>query len=165
MRGFVRELISIVTWVAAIWLAVTYSDQVSLLLPEAINSANLPPEGNDYVTNLRVTVAFVLIFVGTLIFGMLVNFVLGQIMKAQILKGLDRVLGMLFGLARACVIITILVLAAGALTSLPSSSTWHKTKLIKPFETAAIWVVGQLPDHLAQHFNFPSAAPSIELEL
>ena len=165
LRGFVREAVSIATWIAAIWLALRYSEQVSFLLPSAIDGANFSLGESGQVSNMRVGVAFVLIMIGTLVFGALVNFVLSQVMKTHILKGVDRVLGMFFGLARASVIITILAMTAAALTSLPESSTWKTSRLIKPFEHAAVWVVKHLPDRYAHHFKFDVRAPNTEYKL
>ncbi len=165
LRGFVREAVSIATWVAAIWLAVTQSEQVSFLLPEAIDSASFSFGEKEYGTNIRVGIAFVLIMVGMLVFGALINFVLSQIMKAQILKGVDRMLGMLFGLLRASVITTILVITASAFTTLPQTSTWQASRLIKPFEQTAAWVVDHLPERYAQQFRLPQKVPSAEIQL
>ena len=165
LRGFVREAVSITTWIAAIWLALRYSEQVSFLLPDAIDGANFSLGEGGHLSNLRVGIAFVLIMVGTLIFGALINFVLSQIMKTQILRGVDRILGMFFGLARASVIITILTMTAAAFTAMPETSTWKSSRLIKPFEHAAIWVVQQLPEHYAQRFKFNEQAPNLEYKL
>lgn len=165
LRGFVREVVSIVTWVAAIWLALTQSQQVSLLLPEAIDSASLSFGEKEYGTNLRVGIAFMLIMVGVFVFGALINFVLSQIMKAHILKGMDRMLGMVFGLLRASVITTILIMTASAFTTLPLTETWQASKFIKPFEHAAEWVVGQLPERYAQEFRMPVKVPSSDIQL
>lgn len=165
LRGFVREAVSIVTWVAAIWLALTQSEQVSFLLPEAIDGASLSFGEKEYGTNIRVGIAFVLIMVGVLVFGALVNFVLSQIMKAQILKGVDRMMGMLFGLLRASVITIILIMIASAFTTLPQTSTWQVSQLLKPFEQAAVWVVDQLPERYAQTFRMPGKVPNAEIQL
>ncbi len=165
LRGFVREAVSIATWVAAIWLALSQSEQVSYLLPEAIDSASFSFGDKEYGSNIRVGIAFVLIMVGVLVFGALINFVLSQVMKAQILKGVDRMLGMVFGLLRASVITIILIMTASAFTTLPESTTWDTSRLIKPFEKAAVWVVQQLPDRYAQQFRLPSHQPSPEIQL
>ena len=165
LRGFVREAVSIATWVIAIWLALSHAEQVSFLLPEAIDSASLSFGENEYGSNIRVGVAFVLIMVGVLVFGALINFVLSQIMKTQILRGVDRMLGMVFGLVRASVITTILIMTASAFTTLPLSSTWQASRLIKPFEHAAVLVVDQLPDRYAQQFRLPAQTPNADIQL
>ncbi len=165
LRGFVREVVSIVTWVAAIWLALSHSEQVSFLLPEAIDSASFSFGGKDYGTNIRVGIAFVLIMVGVLVLGALINFALGQVMKAQIFKGMDRMLGLIFGVLRASVITTILIMTASAFTTLPQTSIWQSSRLIKPFELAAVWVAAQLPEQYAQQLRMPAEAPNAEIQL
>ncbi len=164
LRGFVREAVSIATWVAAIWLALSHSEQVSFLLPEAISSASFSFGEKEYGTNIRVGIAFVLIMVGVLIFGALINLVLGKIMKAQILRGMDRMLGIVFGVMRASVITTILIMTASAFTTLPHAATWQSSRLIKPFEQAAVWVVAQLPERYAQQFRLSAKIPNAEIQ-
>ena len=117
-KGFVRSIISLITWIAAIGLALTQAEQVAMLLPESMDTLSLPLGDRDYGSNVRVGVAFILIFIGVLLLGGLVNFVFGQIMQAQNLKGMDRALGMLFGLIRASAIVVILIMLTSAFTTL-----------------------------------------------
>lgn len=165
LRGFVHEVVSIAAWVIAIWLALSHAEQVSFLLPEVIDSTIFSFGENEYGSNIRVGVAFVLIIVGVLVSGALINFVLSQIMKTQILRGVDRMLGMVFGLVRASVITIILTMTASAFTTLPLSSTWQTSRLIKPFEQAAVLVVDQLPDRDAQQFRPSAQAPNADIQL
>ena len=164
LRGFVREVVSIATWGAALWLAFSQSGQVALLLPETIDVARLSFGDKQYGVNLRVIIAFVLIMVGVLILGALINFVLCQFMKAKMLQGLDRMLGVVFGLLRAAVVATLLIMAAAAFTTLPATSTWQSSRLVKPFEQAAVWVVRQLPERYARWFKLPAGAAVIEIQ-
>ena len=48
MRGFVREVVSILAWIAALILAVTQSAWLASLLPEAIDSASFSFGGEQY---------------------------------------------------------------------------------------------------------------------
>ena len=153
-KGFVSSFISLITWIAAIGLALTLADQLAMLLPESMDTLSLPLGDRDYGSSVRVSVAFMLIFMGVLIVGGLVNFVLGQIMKAQNLKGMDRALGILFGLIRASVIVVILIMLASAFTSIQESAAWKHSLLISPFESAAQWTVGKLPEHYRYNFIF-----------
>ena len=164
-RGFVREAISLATWVAAIVLALTQADQVAALLPESMDSGSFPFRGKDYGSDVRVAVGFILIFVGVLILGGLINFVFGQIMKAQNLKGIDRMLGTLFGLIRASVIVVVLIMMAVAFTTLQESAAWQNSLLISPFEYAAKWVVGKLPEEYAYNFIFLEPITDEDLQL
>ena len=109
--------------------------------------------------------AFLLIFVGVLILGGLINFVFGQIMKAQNLKGIDRMLGVIFGLIRASAIVVILIMIAVAFTALQESRAWQDSLLIPPFEYAAKWTVSKLPEEYSYNFIFlePITDENIEL--
>lgn len=153
-KGFVRSVISLITWIAAIGLALTQAEQVAMLLPESMDTLSLPLGDRDYGSNVRVGVAFILIFIGVLLLGGLINFVFGQIMQAQNLKGMDRALGMLFGLIRASAIVVILIMLTSAFTTLQESAAWKDSLLISPFESAAQWTVGKLPEQYRYNFIF-----------
>jgi membrane protein required for colicin V production len=164
-RGFVRSIISLITWVAAIGLALTQAEQVAMLLPESMDTFSLPLGDRDYGSSVRISVAFLLIFIGVMVIGGVVNFVFGQIMQAQNLKGIDRGLGMLFGLIRASAIVVILIIMASAFTTLQESSAWQESLLISPFESAAQWTVGKLPEEYRYNFIFlePIADEDIQI--
>lgn len=153
-RGLVREVIAISIWVAAFWLASLYARPLSAFLPDAIDGTTFALNTPEYVSNLRVIVAFALIVIAVFIIGGVINLILKKLMTVLVLRGTDRMLGLLFGLARACAIMVVLVLAAAAFTGLPNSSTWQASSFIRPFEQAAIWVVHKLPDGYAHNFKF-----------
>ena len=102
---------------------------------------------------MRIGLAFIVLIIGTLIAGAVVNHLLGKITKAKVLKGADRFLGLIFGIARGLAIVLIIVLAAG-LTQAPQADWWHEASLIPPFEQGAIRVLNLVPPDLAQHFSF-----------
>ena len=164
-RGFVRSIISLITWIAAIGLALTQAEQVAQLLPESMDTFSLPLGDRDYGSSVRISVAFLLIFIGVMVIGGVINFVFSQIMQAQNLKGIDRGLGMLFGLIRAYAIVVILIIMASAFTTLQESSAWRESLLISPFESAAQWTVGKLPEEYRYNFIFlePIADEDIQI--
>lgn len=164
-RGFVRSIISLITWIAAIGLALTQAEQVAQLLPESMDTFSLPLGDRDYGSSVRISVAFLLIFIGVMVIGGVINFVFSQIMQAQNLKGIDRGLGMLFGLIRAYAIVVILIIMASAFSTLQESSAWRESLLISPFESAAQWTVGKLPEEYRYNFIFlePIADEDIQI--
>jgi membrane protein required for colicin V production len=153
-RGFVKEFVALTTWVAAIWLAVTFSADVAFLLPQWLESARFSLGVRELeIHNLRVGIAFLLLVVGTLLVGSILNYLIGKMVKAPLLKGADRLLGLIFGVARGAAIVVILVMAAG-LTRAPQALWWRDSALIAPFESAAIGLIDLLPRPYAQHFSF-----------
>jgi membrane protein required for colicin V production len=154
LRGFVKEAIALATWIAAIWLAVIFSPTVAAWLPASLERARFALGGTDFeISNLRIGIACIGIIVVTLIAGAAVNYLLGKITQAQVLKGADRFLGLIFGVTRGLAIVLALVLAAGV-TYAPQTEWWRQAKLIPPFEQGAVRALALLPRDIAQHFSF-----------
>ena len=93
-RGLVRETISVAAWVLAFLGANYFGTPLGEVLPESIPS----PE-------LRLLIAFVAVFIVILAVCTLVGQFLAKMVKVAGLGELDHVLGGLFGVARALVVI------------------------------------------------------------
>ena len=128
MRGFVREALSLIGWVAAFWLALRYANPLAELF---LSSITIP--------SLRIITAFTILFVLTLMLAALVNHLAGHLVKRTGLTGTDRAVGIVFGIARGGVVVSILVLLAG-LTSLPQDPWWGESVMIGHFESFALWM-------------------------
>ena len=114
-RGFVRETLSLVGWVLAFLAANAVAAQLGELLP----ASWARPE-------VRVLIAFVVVFVLVLSATTLVAALLSKLFKRAGLGGVDRTLGALFGLARGVVILLAVTIAAG-LTSMPRDPMWSSS--------------------------------------
>lgn len=141
-RGFVREVLSLLAWVAAFWVASTFGASASVLLEPYIT-----------IPTARIVLAFIGVLILTLMAAGLVNHLISQFMEKTGLSGTDRMLGALFGLARGAAIVIIAVLAAG-LTTIPGKAWWQTSQLLAPFETAALYVLKWIPPDLAKYFSF-----------
>ncbi|MCB1749613.1 MAG: CvpA family protein [Gammaproteobacteria bacterium] len=142
LRGFVKEMLSLLAWVAAFWMAIHFSSTASALLEPYVA-----------VATARLVIAFVAVLVATLIGVGVVNFVIGKLIESTGLSGTDRLLGAVFGFARGAAIVGIAVLLAG-LTPLPTQPWWQEAQTIPPFETAALYALNWLPPDLAGNFAF-----------
>lgn len=143
-RGFVKEAISLATWVVAFWISLAYATALSELLPAAVSDHTL-----------RIGIAFAGLFIITLVLGGVVNVLAGQMVKRTGLSGTDRSLGVVFGLLRGVLLVALLVLL-GTLTVMPSEPWWLESKLLPHFEKLAIWLRGFLSENLPAHFVFES---------
>ena len=142
VRGFIKEILSLISWIVAIWVAFMFFANFASLLTPYIDTATL-----------RLFIAFFVLFVVTLILGALVNHLISQLVEKTGLSGTDRALGVIFGILRGAAIVTILVLAAGV-TPMPSDSWWQNSLLLQHFEDLAVWVKQLLPADVAEHVNF-----------
>lgn len=123
VRGFVRESLSLVIWVAALIIAGLFAGALAEVLATQVRA-----EG------LRYPLAFGALFIGTLVVGSLVTRALGMLVDATGLTGLDRTLGVLFGAARAAI---VLVIAAAMTAPVFAESPWWQASLLLPWLLAA----------------------------
>jgi membrane protein required for colicin V production len=136
-RGFVKEALSLVIWVAAFIVARLFADRLSAVLASYIDTPSA-----------RVVAAFVLLFVAVLFIGALINNLIGMLIKATGLSSTDRVLGMGFGIARGCILVVVAV-ALLAMTQVKQDRWWAQSTLIPHFQMMESWtrqVAGETSD-------------------
>ena len=144
LRGFFSEAISLVTWMVAFWVAINFSADQADLFTSMIQTPSL-----------RTATAFAALFLVTLILGALVNRAIQSVVDFTGFGGMDHLLGVLFGMARGVLMISLLVLLAGA-TPLPQDPWWQESSLIHHFEDLAVGARGQLPAHVQDYFSYTS---------
>ncbi|MBV1905779.1 MAG: CvpA family protein [Pseudomonadales bacterium] len=118
IRGFVKEVLSLVIWVTAFALALIFSPQLGELLVEHIASASF-----------RMIIAFGAIFVGALIIGAIIQWGLAKLIQGTGLSGFDRLLGFLFGSVRGVVLCIVILIM---LQSFARDAIWWKQSLLIP---------------------------------
>jgi len=146
MRGFVKEALSLATWVAAFGFAMFYVKPLAAQLPFAVQSEVV-----------RLGIAFAVIFFGVLVIGTIVNHLLSSAVFSIGLGGVDHVLGGLFGVLRGGLIITLLVMLMG-LTASPKQAWWQNSMLMPWFDDAATKLKSVIPPDLSNYLEHPSAA-------
>lgn len=127
-RGFVKEALSLVTWVLAFIVAVLFGDRLAVLFSELIDTPSL-----------RDVVAFFLLFAATLIVGAMVNYLIGELVRMTGLTGTDRLFGMLFGLARGLVVVMALLILLPSMVPVAEDPWWHESTLIPRFLAFEDW--------------------------
>ncbi len=135
-RGLVREVMSLVTWVVAIWAALSFAAVLAGYLPEGIESPSI-----------RLFIGFVGIFAAILIVGAIVNQLLYQLVKATGISGTDRLLGMLFGAARGVLVLALLVIFAKSDVLPLTEESWWQASVLRPYlEPIADLIMEVLPN-------------------
>lgn len=141
MRGFVREVISLVIWVAAIAVSFIFYRYTADLLVNFIHS-----------DSVRLVVSFVGLFLVTLVLGMLINYLIGQLVANTGLSGTDRVLGIIFGIARGILVVVLLMMLV-SLTPFAKESVWHESVLVPHFQPLEDWLSSFLPESMHSHLE------------
>jgi membrane protein required for colicin V production len=149
-RGFIVEVMSLAVWVGAFWLAFTYGDAASLLFESVVEAASA-----------RLLLGYASLFALALAVGGLATWLMGKLVKSTGLSGTDRLLGLVFGLARGYALGAVAVLLAG-FTALPGDAWWEQSRVVPAFQRGAEWLRTHLPESVAEEVNF---VPVIRLEL
>ncbi len=141
MRGLVWMGIFLATWTAAILLAIRFKDDVAQALPIKLSSEVA-----------QTGLAALLIFLGVLIAGAIINFLLHKLVNAIGLGTFDRILGTGLGIALGALAITLLTMLL-SLTELPNQEMWQKSKFIPKFQESATWLQTLIPENLNDIVN------------
>ena len=129
LRGFVREAISLLSWLIGLWLAWHFA----YLLYPWLGGALAEPGIREWAG--RAIVLFLILLVGAAVGSIVSHF----IQRAVGLALMDRVLGGLFGLVRAVVVIGLLVIG-GRAVDLDLEPWWQHTKSMPAAEAVANWL-------------------------
>jgi len=142
MRGLVKEILSLLSWIVALVVANAYGKELAVLLPDAVPGSAT-----------RLIVAFIALFIGIRLLMMLLSMAIDALVKASGLTLADRGLGGLFGLGRGLVLVLAAVLVCG-MTAIPEQTFWKEALFSPMAETAARTVKPFLPGDVARHVRF-----------
>lgn len=132
LRGFVREVLSLASWIIAFFVASHFYPYLAVYLTQI---------ESPYLRNGS---AIALLFIATLILGAIVNYVFAQLVDKTGLSGTDRVLGACFGLLRGILIVASLLFFMDTFTSFSQTDWWKESKLIPHFGFVVEWFFQQL---------------------
>ena len=148
VRGLVREVLGIGAWGGAVAAAI-------LALPsmrEVVRTWLSTPEWVD-------PVSFVVVFLLTLIVLMLIARAIGGFVRSSALGGVDRTLGLVFGLARGAGVVVVAYIVGQMVFPI---ERWPdavlEARTLAPTYEAARWVRDQLPPLYRPHTLDPPPA-------
>ena len=134
-RGFVHEVLSIAAWLVAAWLAREWHEPARQMVVGFVPNADLADP-----------IAYAAVFLVALLVFSMVTGVVGKMVTASALGGLDRSLGALFGLARGAALLVAVYIGAGWV--LPSDR-WPEpvlqSRLLPAVHDGAEWAVSKIP--------------------
>ena len=143
LRGFVRDVMSLASWVVAFIVASQFYPYLANLLTQI---------ESEYVRN---GVAIAILFVLTLIVGAIVNYVISQLVDKTGLSGTDRVLGACFGFLRGVLIVAALLFFVDTFTNFNQNEMWTTSKLIPHFAFIEQWFFEQMQAN-SSFLNLPT---------
>jgi len=142
LRGFIKEVFSLLVWAAAFTVAYHFAGDVADLMK---NSVTLP--------SARTAMGFTGLFIAVLLVGGLITYLLGRLVESTGLSGTDRLLGGVFGSARGLVLVVAILLVAG-FTPIPSDPWWKDSRTIQRMMPLVEWAAEYLPANAREHLDF-----------
>ena len=118
-RGFVKEALSLVTWISAVLIARLFAAQLTVMLEPYIET-----------DPLRLGASYLALFIATLMLGGMVNYLVGEFVRMTGLSGLDRLLGTIFGFARGGIIILVIVALMQYVLPVEKDNWYQQSQLI-----------------------------------
>lgn len=130
LRGLVKEALSLLGWIAAVWLAARYGAEGGQVVAGLVDD----PEARLWAGRL-------LVFIGVLFAASLLTWLVAWLVRRTPVTGMDRALGLCFGLARGTLLVALVVYAvrAGGFEAEP----WCQKSKLLPYAAAVTQVLEQ----------------------
>jgi membrane protein required for colicin V production len=125
MRGFLREAVALVAWLLALFVAWHFSELIEPHLGGLLSGSYVKPWA------ARAIIVVLILMIGAAVGALLSHFV-----RLSIFSGMDRFLGLIFGLLRGAVLIGVFVIL-GQLLRLNDERWWTRSLLIPYGESVA----------------------------
>ncbi len=143
MRGFIKESMSLISWILAVWLGVTFCVEAGEFISQYVNIPN---------PKFRMSAGFALVFIGTLFAGAIISYTITKVFVRGPIRGIDRVLGIGFGAVRgAAIVVALLVVARAA--GQESAGWWQSSGLVAKFRPFVTYAEELLPESWQTEIN------------
>ncbi|TLY51317.1 MAG: CvpA family protein [Gammaproteobacteria bacterium] len=139
-RGLIGEVLALACWIVAVWVAWLFGPQVAAQFTRVD------------VPSARLLIGYALCFIAVLIAGAIVSFLMRKLIRGSGLSGTDRLLGMVFGLARGVALVILVVLLLG-FTPFPRDPWWHQSQLLPSFQQGAQWAAAHMPAEVTKYLD------------
>ena len=116
-RGLIKEVLSLLTWIAALLVSRVYSEPLASWMTGMIEN-----DGIRYVS------AFAILFFIVMMFGTFLNSLMSKLLSVTGLKLTDRLLGAGFGVARGVIIVLVIMFIASMFVS--ETELWQQSQLV-----------------------------------
>lgn len=155
-RGLAREIISLLTLIAAFVVAILFSNTLATVFTHSATVQNMVNQASSSVgenavqsvSYLALGVSFIILFVGTIIVGAIIGFILNLALQTGIVGFGNRLLGGIFGFCRGFIMNLVLIFVI-QLTGLSSQSWWHESYFVNLYQPVVQWLGNLVSPSLA----------------
>ncbi len=134
-RGLVKEIISLLAWVVGLFVGFAFAPKLAALF--ANHSAVQATQDAAGQSSFTVGLCFVVLLVGTLIIGSIINYFMTVVVEASGLSIFNRLLGCIFGFVKAF-IIGLVVIFVVQMTAYAEKPVWQKSEVVKAYQPVIV---------------------------
>jgi membrane protein required for colicin V production len=143
MRGFVKEAISLATWFVAGYIAATFASPLAAMFSGSVQTSAQSVVGSNVnvatgINVMALGISFVALFLGTMLAGSIINYMVSGVFNAGGLGILNRLLGGAFGAVRGYIIV-ILFMFLAELTPMGAQTAWTQSQFVNSFAPTVTW--------------------------
>jgi membrane protein required for colicin V production len=146
-RGFVKEIISLATLIAAFVVASMFASPLAAAFTNSASVQNVTDQASTAIgmnaaqplSYAALGLSFGLLFAATVIVGAIVGSIINLAFQVGILGIGNRILGGVFGFCRGFLINLVLIFLV-QLTSFGSDPFWQQSQLVGSFQPAVQWL-------------------------
>lgn len=146
LKGGISSLLSMSTWFIAAFISKNFAGLLENFMPQSLSN-----------TFLRGIIAYVLAFLIAAVAIRIIQMLFNSGASAMGLGGLNRLIGLLFGVARGAIICALIVILAETF-HLDTTHSWKEAKLSPIITPAISLITNSVPNDLLTN-NTESAAP------
>jgi membrane protein required for colicin V production len=154
-RGFVREMVSLITVFAAFIVAIMFAGPIAASFTNSAGVQNAVSQATSVigvstaqpVSYVAIGISFGVLFAGTIVIGALIGFFLNIAFQAGMLGVGNRILGAVFGFVRGF-IFNIVIVFVVQLTPFVAEAWWQHSQLVNSFQPAVVWLGGIVSPNL-----------------
>jgi membrane protein required for colicin V production len=145
IRGFLREVISLITWVVASIVSTMFSGKLAAAFSGTSSTASSSLSASTGIdvahsaSMLSIGASFITLFIGTLVAGYLVSTLITGIAANAGASLSNRFLGALFGGIRGFLVVILLMFIA-ELTPMGDQPAWGQSSFVKSFQPVVSWI-------------------------
>lgn len=140
-RGFIRETLSLASWIIAFYVAWIFAQEGAVYLEPYLKQVAL-----------RVPAAFAVIFLVVLIATSIISYLLYRLLAIAGISGMDRTLGAVFGITRGVILVSVLILAA-VYMDFAAQPWWQGSKLVVYFTPVTDILLSLMPPDVVDNFK------------
>lgn len=137
-RGLVREIISLLAWLVGLLVGMTFAPKLAALFANSSTSvtstsASISEQMAGSSSPFTIGLCFVVLLVGCLIIGAIINYFLAVMVEASGLTIFNRLLGGIFGFAKAFIIELAIVFFV-SMTAYAKEPLWQKSEVVSAYQ-------------------------------